>query len=178
MDKTEKTLLEIGKIVATHGLRGDMKARPSSGDPELLLNTDYLYVRSASGVMQSYALERCSQHKGQVLLRFKNYDSINQVESFIGSPVFLPAEDFPDLDENEHYWADLEGLQVIDKDLGDLGCLVNIYTTAAHDIYLVKGPYGEVQIPAVQQFIVAVDFDKRLMQVELPEGLVETDNDI
>jgi 16S rRNA processing protein RimM len=61
---------------------------------------------------------------------------------------------------------------------GELGCLVDMFTTAAHDTYVVDGPYGEVLIPAVEQFILDIDHEKGLMQVDLPEGLVAEVDDL
>jgi 16S rRNA processing protein RimM len=178
MDITPKTLLEIGKIVGTHGLRGDLKARSSSGDPGLLLEMDHLYVRCASGETCCRKVVRRVAHKGQALLRFEAFDSIDKVEQLVGCSLLVAADALPELGEGEHYWTDLEGMLVIDSARGELGRLSDIFTTAAHDTYVVDGLYGEVLIPAVQQFILSIDYEKRLMRVELPEGLVVEDDEL
>ncbi len=173
MDNNPKTLLEIGKIVGTHGLRGDLKVRPLSGDPDLLLNVDHTFVRLASGEVQQYEIVRQTLHKKQILLRFKGVDSINQVEQLIGCQLELPEDELPELSDDEYYWAELEGVRVVDRQRGEIGRLVSIFTTAAHDTYVVDGPYGEVMIPAVHQFVVSVDFSEGTMQVDLPDGLIQ-----
>ncbi len=111
-------------------------------------------------------------HKGQVLLRFKGYESINQVESLIRSKVLIAETDLPDLEEDEFYWGQLQGLDVIDQDHGDIGKLEDMYSTAAHDTYVVKGRFGEVLIPVVKEFVQDINLDKGVVNVTLPQGLV------
>jgi 16S rRNA processing protein RimM len=53
-----------------------------------------------------------------------------------------------------------------------------MFSTAAHDIYVIRGRYGEVLIPAVEEFIVEIDRDGRRMLVDLPEGLVPEKDEI
>ncbi len=172
MSTRSESLLEIGKIVGTHGLRGDLKVRPVSGDPELLLTISQVYLRLPTGETLTAEPSRQSLHKGQVLLRLQGYQSINQVESFVGGSICLPEEQLPDLESDEYYWTQLKGVQVIDLQRGELGTLQQMFSTAAHDTYVVKGEQGEILIPAVKQFILEVDLQQRIMRVDLPEGLV------
>jgi 16S rRNA processing protein RimM len=165
-------MLDIGKIVGTHGLRGDLKVRPNFGDPGLLLEIEEVFLRLPTG--EQLIAEPCRQslHKGQVLLRLRGLESLSQVERLVGGSILLPKEQLPELTDDEYYWHQLDGLQVFDKHYGEIGRLKGLYSTAAHDTYIVRGDYGEVLIPAVEQFIVEIDLEQRLMRVELPEGLV------
>jgi len=172
MNNRSESLLEIGKIVGTHGLRGDLKVRLPSGDPEILLDADQVTLHLPSGEKLTVEPARQSLHKGQVLLRLQGYDSIDQVEEMVGAQVLLHEAQLPALEEDEYYWADLKGLQVVDQQKGVLGKLHQMFTTAAHDTYVVTGPYGEVLIPAVSQFIQEINLDQQVMKVDLPEGLV------
>jgi len=167
-----ESLLEIGKIVGTHGLRGDLKVRLNSGDPELLLTLKKIELCLPTGESFSVNISRQVLHKSQVLLHFKGLDSIDRVESLVGSQVLIAEDLLPDLSENEYYWGELEGVLVVDRKRGTIGQLQDLLSSSAHDTYVVKGRFGEVLIPAVQQFILGIDLEKRIMQVELPEGLV------
>jgi 16S rRNA processing protein RimM len=118
MNNRSDSLLDVGKVVGTHGLRGYLKVRPHSGDPELLLEAEQFCLRLPKGEMLKVEPCRQSLHKGQVLLRFKGYDSINQVEALVGSSVLVEIDQLPELDEDEYYWHQLEGLQVIDRRYG------------------------------------------------------------
>ncbi len=167
-----ETLLEIGKIVGTHGLRGDLKVRLHSGDPELLLSLSSVDLSLPNGEELKVTISRQVLHKGQVLLRLQDCDSINQVEHLVGSQVLVPESLLPVLDAGEYYWMQLDGLQVVDRKLGQIGQLKDLFSSGAHDTYVVKGALGEILIPAVKQFIIKIDIEERVMHVALPEGLV------
>lgn len=167
-----ESLLEIGDIVGTHGLRGDLKVRLNSGDPDLLLTLEHIFLRLPTGKVSNVAITRQILHKGRVLLRLQGYDSIDSAESIIGSQVLLAEDMLPDLGEDEYYWGQLEGLQVIDQQQGEVGTLRDLISTAAHDTYVVNGCFGEILIPAVHQFILGIDLQAGIMRVDLPDGLI------
>ena len=167
-----EALLEIGRIVGTHGLRGDLKVRLNSGDPEFLLSLSNINLSLPTGEMLQLDISRKVLHKGQVLMRLHGYDNIDLVESMVGGQVLVAEALLPELDADEYYWKQLDGLQVVDRDLGVIGQLQDMFSSPAHDTYVVRGKFGEILIPAVQQFIIGIDLDERTMQVALPEGLV------
>ncbi len=167
-----ESLLEIGKIVGTHGLRGDLKVRAKSEDPELLMTLQQICLRLPGGEILNVAISRQTLHKGQVLLRLQGYDSIDLAEPMVGSQVLLEEHLLPDLNDDEYYWGQLEGLHVVDRERGDIGKLQQLLSTAAHDTYVVTGRLGEILIPAVHQFVLGVDLDAGVMQVDLPDGLI------
>jgi len=167
-----ESLLEIADIVGTHGLRGDLKVRLKSGDPDLLLTLEHIYLRLPSGKIVNVAITRQVLHKGRVLLRLQGYDSIDSAEPIVGSQVLLAEDMLPDLSDDEYYWGQLEGLQVVDQQRGEVGKLQELLSTAAHDTYVVNGCFGEILIPAVHQFVLEIDLQAGIMQVDLPDGLI------
>ena len=172
MDSRNEALLEVGKIVGTHGLKGDLKVRPSSDDPGLLLQVEQLYLRLPSGKVLTVQPRRQSLHKGLVLLRLQDYESIDLVEQFIGGDVLLPEHLLPALEDDEYYWRQLKGLPVVDRQRGPIGHLDQMFSTAAHDTYVVKGALGEIMIPVVEQFILEINLQERVVRVDLPDGLI------
>jgi 16S rRNA processing protein RimM len=177
MQNTTDELLLIGHVIGTHGLRGDLKVRSETGS-ESLLDAKCVFFRQASGVTVSYRPLRATRHKGNLLLRLDGLGSIESVQSLVGCEVLLAREDLGALPEDEYYWFQLEGLLVEDLRLGSLGRLDEVMTTAAHDVYVVHGPYGEVLIPAVEAFVTEVDPETGRMLVDLPVGLVEESDDV
>lgn len=172
MSSGSEALLEVGQVVGTHGLRGDIKVRVTYLSPEDLLTVEKLYLRHKSGVTELLKPLRQSLHKGNILLRLEGYDSLTAVEPLIGSTVLLDETSLPELEEGHYRFHQLDGLQVVDVQHGLLGHLVNLMTTAAHDTYVVDGESGEILIPAVPQFIVDIDLEGQVMKVDLPEDLV------
>jgi len=176
MNKEPEALLDVGVIVGTHGLRGDLKVRLNSGDSDLLLTVDQVSLRLPTGELHSLEITRQVMHKGRVLLRFEGYESLNQSEWMIGGRVLVNESLLPELADDEYYWGQLKGLAVIDRKCGELGVLQDIYSTAAHDTYVVMGAYGEVLVPVVKEFILDIDLDRGVVNVALPDGLVPEDS--
>jgi len=170
--KDQDSLLHVADVVGTHGLRGDLKVRAHSGDLAVLMTIAEVILETPGGAVVSAPVSRQIPHKGVALLRLKGFDSIELAEPLVGSKVKIPESALPELDDDEYYWDELSGLQVIDRHYGDLGRLVRIFTTAAHDTYVVEGAYGEVLIPAVKEFVLAIDLEQRVVEVDLPAGLV------
>ena len=176
MSILEDSLVESGQIVGTHGLRGDLKVRPLSGDAAPLLSAEEVFLRLPDGRIQKTKLLRQSLHKGIVLLKFEGFESLTAVEGLKGCRVLLDRALLPALDEDEFYWHQIEGARVIDRQYGDIGRLKSMFTTAAHDTWVVEGADGEVMIPVVAEFVMAIDFNQKLINVDLPDGLIGVDS--
>ena len=172
METTESNLFCLGVVTGTHGLRGDLKVKPLSDNSDSLLAAEQVYLRLPGKELVAHRPARVVAHKAGYLLRLVGYEKIEIAEALVGAEVLMRFEDLPDLDETEHYWFELEGLQVIDRTRGALGQLEDLFTTAAHDIYVVRGSFGEVLIPAVDAFVGRIDLDAGTMEVDLPDGLI------
>ncbi len=175
MKNETEALLDVGVVVGTHGLRGDIKVRLRSGDPELLQNIAQVHLALPRGDLLKLRIIRQAAHKNLILLRFAGYESINLVEPLVGGQLLLRQDQLPDLEDDEYYWSQLDGLQVVDVTRGELGSLVDLFSSSAHDIYVVRGEFGEVLIPAVKQFVQDIDLERRIMRVDLPDGLIQED---
>jgi 16S rRNA processing protein RimM len=178
MAPTEKEFHRLGVVTGTHGLRGDLKVRPDSGDPAALLAARTLFLRDRLGELLPYTPSKATPHKGAVLLRLHGLDSVEAVQPLVGCELLVVASELPPLGDDEFYWHDLQGLTVVDRNRGELGTLEDFFTTAAHDIYVVQGGLGEILIPAVDEFILEVDVAAKRLLVDLPDGLLPASDDL
>ena len=176
MSIKETDLLEVGVVVGTHGLRGDLKIRPLPTGDLALPGARTVYLKDSHGRLVEHTAVRSSLHKQNVLLRLQGLENISLVEALVGSSVWMAKDELPELENDHFYWSDLEGLTVIDEQLGEIGRVVGMFTTPAHDILEVDGPRGEVLIPAIEPFLVAINQEGDLV-VDLPEGLVPESDD-
>lgn len=165
------SLFPAGIIIGVHGLRGDLKVRPHSGDSSSLDTVKEVTLRGAT-TENLYKVQKSARHKGIILIHLDGINSLERAENLIGLEVLISRNKLEELPDDEFYWFQLEGLRVNDCRQGDLGKIIEIFTTPAHDILVVQGPYGEVLIPVVDAFILNIDEDAKLMHVDLPEGLV------
>jgi len=178
MDRASDDLILLGAITGTHGLRGDLKVRPATVESSALLEAREVFVRDPAGAVSVRTVSRAKEHKGNILLQLAGLDDINAVQPLLGGEVLMRRADLPPLAEEEFYWFELEGMAVVDRRCGDLGRIEEVFSTAAHDIFVVRGRFGEVLIPAVAEFVVEIDQEARCMTVDLPEGLVPENDEV
>lgn len=173
MSRAQQDMFEVGVVTGLHGLRGDLKVKTHTpGSASLLAARQVSLHRVAEPQPLACEVARAVLHKGAVLLRLRGFESIEAVSSFKGAAVFMPLADLPEPEEDESYWYELEGAEVFDERLGLIGVLEDVFETAAHDIYVVRGQFGEVMIPAVDELILEFDEEKKHLHVDLPDGLV------
>jgi 16S rRNA processing protein RimM len=172
MSEKQADLLEVGVIAGTHGLRGDLKIRTLPTGDLALPGARVVYLKDSQGSLTRYDAVRSTPHKQNILLRLSGLENLDAVERLIGSSVWMDKSALPELEDDQYYWSDLEGLAVIDQQQGHIGQVAGMFTTPAHDILEVDGQRGEVLIPAIEPFLVDVDRDKKQLHVDLPEGLI------
>ena len=158
-------MIEVGTLVAPHGVRGDLRIKPLIERPEILRKLSEIYIEGAPRKLLS-----AKPHKNIYILRLEGCDDRNAAEALIGKKVFLPEGDFPRLPQGEYYYFELLGLTVIEENGQIVGTLSEIIETGANDVYTVKANDGkEILIPAIPDCIKNVDLEKRTMTVHLLE---------
>ena len=165
--------LRVGVISSTHGLKGEVKVFPTTDDmtrfqqlKEVLLDTGKESI--------PLQIERVKFFKNMVILKFKEYNDINEVEPLKGKDLLIQRDQAVPLGPNENFIVDLIGLSVVTDEGEDFGVLVDILVTGANDVYVVKRPDGkEVLFPAISSCVLDVDLNKKLVTVHVLEGLLD-----
>ena len=165
----KKRFLECGKIVATHGLRGEVKVLPWCDGPEALVPIGTFYLDGGNTPKRA---ERCRIQKNMVLLKLEGVDTPEAAQALRGRVLWLDREE-DTLEEGQYYIQDLIGLSVEDADTGErYGTLQDVTETGANDVYHVAFPDGRVQlVPAIPQVIAKIDIDGGKMLIRPLEGL-------
>ena len=165
-------LLQVGVITAMHGIRGEVKVFPTTDDPNRFKKLKKVLLDTGKG-KQELEIEQVKFFKQFVILKFKGFDDINDMEKYRKMPLLVTRENAVKLKKNEYFIADLIGIQVYTED-AYLGSLKNVIRTGANDVYEIEMENGkEILIPAIRQCILNVDIEKERMDVHLLEGLVE-----
>ncbi|MCI9508608.1 MAG: 16S rRNA processing protein RimM [Angelakisella sp.] len=165
----KKRFLECGKIVATHGLRGEVKVLPWCDGPEALVPIKTFYLDGGNTPKRA---ERCRIQKNMVLLKLEGVDTPEAAQALRGRVLWLDREE-DTLEEGQYYIQDLIGLTVEDADTSErYGILRDVTETGANDVYHVAFPDGRVQlVPAIPQVIAKIDIDGGKMLIRPLEGL-------
>jgi len=166
-------LIPIGKVLGPHGIRGQLRIIPYSGDSASITSLRTVLLRAPGGPYDSYEIAHAVVHKKHVLISLKGFDNINQVLSLAGREVFVRRDQFPQLPAGEYYWCDLIGLAVQTEDGEALGELVDIFETGSNDVYVVKAGSREILIPAIEEVVLDVNLVAGRMVVRPPEGLLD-----
>lgn len=164
-------MFEIGKIVNTQGIKGDVRVIPSTDDIKRfeLLNTVLIVSKSNEVELE---IENVWYHKNFVILKFKSVNDMTSAEKLKNSIIKIPDSEALPLDEGEYYIRDLYGMTVVEDGI-PLGELCEILFTGANDVYVVrnKETKEEILIPAIKQCILNVDLENKVMDVSLLKGL-------
>lgn len=164
---------QVGVITATHGIHGEVKVFPTTDDPNRFKKLKKVLLDTGA---QKLELEVAGVKffKKFVILKFKEFDDINQVEKYRKCPLLVTRENAVRLKKNEYFIADLIGLKVYTEDENFLGTLEDVMQTGANDVYQIVTEEGkEILLPAIRQCILDVDIESGNMKVHLLEGLVD-----
>jgi len=157
-------LLECGKIVNTHGIRGEVKIVPWADSPEFLCDLPALYIDE-----KAVKIRNARVHKGNVIALLEGIDDVNAAMLLKEKIVSMSRSDV-DLPEGSFYLADIIGLKVIDESGKELGILDDILSPSLQRVYVIKGE-REIMIPAVPEFVLETNVDGGYIKVRLIEGM-------
>lgn len=165
----DKNLLEIGQIVNTYGLRGQLKVMPWCDDPEIFNELEYVIMDG-----EEIDIERSFIHKGMVILKLQGIDHINDAEPHRNKLLFVPREELGELPHGTYYICDLLGCSVETVDGRDLGKICDIIKTGSNDVYVVENDdKKQVLIPVIDDCVKSVDIENKRVIVEPLKGLID-----
>ena len=162
----------LGEIVATHGLDGWLKLNPFNPDSSVLCAGIEVCLEK-SGRQSVHQLESRKPHKKQFLLKLRGVDTIVAAEPFIGSTLLVNGAALDALQPGQYYHYQVVGFAVFDLNGVAIGTITGTLSTPAGELYAVQGPDKEHLIPAVKEIVEKVDFDKRKVIVNPPDGLFD-----
>lgn len=173
--QTTNGYLAIGRIIAPHGIRGEVKVEVLTDFPERFKPGTHVFLGAGTEDPEARPakIAAARPHKGGFLVKLDIVPDRNAAELVRNRYLLIPAADAMPLGEHENYLHDLIGLEVETTDGQHLGELREVLFTNANDVYVVRGAAGEVLLPAIRDVVLQVDLPARRMVVALPEGLLD-----
>lgn len=166
----KKQFLEAGKIVTTHGIRGEVKIMPYTDTPELLAEFDRLFIGKDK---QELFIEHSRVFKNMVIAKIDGVDTPEDAEKLRNKVLFMHRDDL-ELDEDTYFIQDLIGVEVRDADSGFVyGKISDVMQTGANDVYVVTGGDREYLVPAIPDVVISTDIDEELMTIRPLDGLFD-----
>jgi 16S rRNA processing protein RimM len=172
-DPVEKdSLLPIGKIAGTHGVKGNLKIISYAENLSVFKRDGLVLIRTPSGKNETYVVKWAAPYKRGGLLSLEGITGCDQAKLLVGSEVLINRSALPELEKGTFYWFELIGLSVWTADDALLGRITSIMQTGSNDVYVVKNDDDkEILVPALESVILEIDPEKQTMRVNLPEGL-------
>lgn len=164
--------LRVGVISSTHGVRGEVKVFPTTDDPNRFKSLKKVILDTGKEKLD-LEIEHVKFFKNMVILKFKGYDNIEDIEKYKGKDLLVTRDHAVKLEANENFIVDLIGLKVITDEGAELGTLTDVLLTGANDVYEVDTGSKKILLPAIPSCILNVDLDKQMILVHVLDGLLD-----
>lgn len=164
--------LKVGVISSTHGIRGEVKVFPTTDDLKRFKKLKEAYI-DFKGDRIAIKIENVKFFKQFAILKFKDIDSINDVEKYKGMDILVDRQNAVPLEKDEYFKADLLGIKAVSEDDKLSGILDDILETGANDVYVIKLSDGrELLLPAIKECVLDVNCEEGILKFRLLEGLL------
>lgn len=164
-----KDKIEVGIIVNTHGLKGEVKIVPWLDFPEMFEIVDVAYTKSDTRL----TVENIRYQKSNVIVKFLEIDSVEKAERLKNQVIYADREIFDILPEGTYLIQDIIGLSVTDGKV-DYGIVTDVIQTGSNDVYVVKKEgTKDLLIPAIKDVILNTDIKNGVITVKLLDGLLD-----
>ena len=162
---------ELGYIVKTHGLKGQVQIQLDVDEPELYYEMESVFLEQ-SGNLVPFFFTEIQPQGDRLLASFEEFDSSDKSAALVGRKLFLPLQVLPDLGQDEYYYHELIGMEVYQGDT-PLGKVETIYQPSSQYLLAITYNNQEVLIPIEDGIVLSVDKSARKIVVDLPEGYLE-----
>ncbi|PKM83623.1 MAG: 16S rRNA processing protein RimM [Firmicutes bacterium HGW-Firmicutes-13] len=170
-----KDLIAVGKIVGFQGLKGEVKVLPLTDNPGRYNNLKEVRLVSGEKMIKA-EVEKGRENKNNWVLKFKNYNSREEVDFLRGYYIMIPKEERLILPEDHYYLDDIIGMTAYNED-EKIGEVIDIIQTGSNDVFVVKPEEPslsrDILIPALKAVVREVDLPGKRLILKLPEGLID-----
>ncbi len=166
--------IRIGKIVNTHGIKGELKIQSYSDfDAERYQKNHIVYIQSENQYIP-FKVATYRNHKGMPLVSFIDHQNINNVEKYKNCDVFINKEDRKPLKNGEHYWDEFVGLTALDENGNKIGTTMHMESTngAQNNLRIKTNDGKEILVPYIPMFIKEMNPEEKTIIIYLQEGLL------
>lgn len=172
-------MLKVGVITSTHGVRGEVKVFPTTDDAKRFKRLKTVILDTGKE-KRTLEIEQVKFFKNLVILKFKEFDNVDDVQKFRQKDLYVERKDAVRLRKDEYFIADLIDMDVFEEDGRRIGRLTDVISTGANDVYVVALDENfadtaakEVLLPAIKQCVREILIEEKKMVVHLMEGLLD-----
>lgn len=168
----EDTLISVGEITNTHGVKGEVRVRILTDFPERFVKGSVFQSENDQG-RQELTVEKVKPFKNVLLVKFRGIDDLNQAEALKGALLKVKKDQLKELGPDTYYVFDIIGMEVVTEEGQVLGQVRDVVQTGSNDVYVVTGESKEFLIPALKHVVKQVDKRNRRITIQPLEGLLD-----
>ena len=174
-DKKNQEYYSVGRVKEAHGLKGELYIKLRSKQADWLSEIDQIILSEAEYPknLKFYSIKKAKVHKDGLIVTLLEVNNRTEAEKCHGKFMLIPTSILLTANEDNFYFYEIEGFEVIDEQQRVIGLIIGFGSNGAQDLIQVKGPFGIVDIPFIDNFITKIDFKEKKVFMHLPEGLVE-----
>lgn len=161
-----------GKIIRTHGVKGDVMIFLDVDDPQRYKKMKTLFA-DTHGQFASYEVVKVSLNSNIATVHLKGIEDMTRAEDLVKSDVYLPLSFLPKLDDTRFYFHEVINFKVVDEGKGEIGIFEKVIDSTHQTIAQIRNGDKEILAPMIKEFIVRVDRNEKILYLRLPEGLVD-----
>jgi len=162
----------VGWIVRKHGFRGDVIIKLDTDQPELYENMESIFLAQGEDLVPYFFEKSSFTNKGFLKVHFEGIDTEEAADRIMKSELYLPLDFLPELDDDQFYYHEITGFDVIDSKRGKIGVVKLVDDSSAQNLLVVDRDGIEIMIP-LDHMLKSVDKEKAIVEVETPDGLLD-----
>jgi 16S rRNA processing protein RimM len=163
----------LGKVIKAYGNKGHVMVTLDVDDPSAYLNTESVFLDLQGERIPFFIEELELKHNKKAVIRFQDVNSIEDAGIYAGLEMYLPVSQLPPLEGDQFYFHEVKGFRVTDLKHGDIGVIDDILELPHQSLFQIRSGDREILVPIVDEVIIKVDRENRVLEIEAPEGLIE-----
>ena len=169
--------LELGKIVSTHGVRGELRVQAWCDSPEFFKSFRTMYIGKKE--KREYAVKGARPHGNIMLLTLEGVDNLDTANELRGKTIYVKRSEAP-LEPGRYFIAELIGCRAVDADdeSREYGIIRDVTNMGASDIWHIEKDGREYLLPSVPEVVISVDVDSEVAKIRPMRGIFEEAEEI
>lgn len=164
---------QLGHISRLHGFKGEVIAVFDTDRPEAYETLESVFLEIRGELIPFFIEDLSRNSKGHFILKFEEIDSEEDARSLISKELWLPLQALPALDGKNFYFHEVIDFRLFHQEK-EIGLCADILDSSAQPLFkVIDSENREILIPAIDEFILKIDRENKLIELELPDGLLE-----
>lgn len=170
----EQELVVVGRVRKPHGVTGELSVEVLSENPDRFREGAGLVACEADGSLTRLRITSVRPHRGVLLVRFEGLEDRDEVARLRGAELLVEAAEVGDAPEGAFYYFELVGCACTDRSAGELGRVESVREDGGGLLLEIRDRKRTLLVPFVRAYLGSVDVVGKTIELDLPEGLLET----